>query len=676
MFQVKFDLPFKNTPEVYRKLWEGNSKESKTFKEHSRRLNNVFALASIKLHEVAPPDRSAFRPGFVIQGKIHIRAGPATASDGDVVCGSLLYVIDPPKAKEIREGHIPIKASKEEKLILKNLIEKLRIELQQSNPLIQDYVTAAELIEEGSLPENVTLVLEGSRPDPNFGNQHERRWNAPTGLQEIAALVDARRLPDRDFLIQKRGRANEVRNISFTNRFYDPMYFVLFHPTGSEGWQIGLFQDPSAHARNRKQPKKETRSIMKHYAYVIQVRVKRPFQQQPGILDFNPLHWGKRLFQEYLVLQAVKQEANELKYLQSAEGQKTIKAEKYHILREFVRGLDTRLQVTQPAGDSSRPNSTAVRPEIGKTVILPSTFVGSDRYMHKKLQNAIALMRELGAPSLFITATPNPSWPEIVNSLYEGQCPRDRSDIIARVFHMKLKQLIFLIEKKQIFGRVIGRVHTIEFQKRGLPHVHLIVILHPEDRAKEANDVETMLMSHFENPEKKDENGNAVYSAEERKSLIELNKLVALHMCHTCRIGQCKEFWDSPCKRRFPKSQLDNSLFSEEKLYCELRRPFEMEVAIVRNGKPKTYSDADISTFSPFLIKKFNCHINVEYCTSPHTAKYLFKYIMKGQDMITVRTVVDQQTGQRKNVADYNEIEVFHTKRYIGAAQVSLSVLC
>ena len=29
-----------------------------------------------------------------------------------------------------------------------------------------------------------------------------------------------------------------------------------------------------------------------------------------------------------------------------------------------------------------------------------------------------------------------------------------------------------------IFGRALARIYTIEFQKRGLPHMHLLIFLH------------------------------------------------------------------------------------------------------------------------------------------------------------------------------------------------------
>ncbi len=61
--------------------------------------------------------------------------------------------------------------------------------------------------------------------------------------------------------------------------------------------------------------------------------------------------------------------------------------------------------------------------EIGKTVILPSTFQGSARNMQQRYQDAMAIILSTGKPDLFITFTSNPRWPEIEENLYLGQKP-------------------------------------------------------------------------------------------------------------------------------------------------------------------------------------------------------------------------------------------------------------
>ena len=51
-----------------------------------------------------------------------------------------------------------------------------------------------------------------------------------------------------------------------------------------------------------------------------------------------------------------------------------------------------------------------------------------------------------------------------------------------RVFKLKLQAITNELFVKRIFGKVIAHVHVIEFQKRGLPHAHILVILAPDDK--------------------------------------------------------------------------------------------------------------------------------------------------------------------------------------------------
>ena len=73
--------------------------------------------------------------------------------------------------------------------------------------------------------------------------------------------------------------------------------------------------------------------------------------------------------------------------------------------------------------------------------------------------------------------TCNPQWPEIKNNLKPGETPQNRPDLVARVFKLKKDKFIDDIIKGKIFGETIAHLWVIEHQKRGLPHVHILIIL-------------------------------------------------------------------------------------------------------------------------------------------------------------------------------------------------------
>ena len=56
-------------------------------------------------------------------------------------------------------------------------------------------------------------------------------------------------------------------------------------------------------------------------------------------------------------------------------------------------------------------------------------------------------------------------------------------DLIARVFHLKQKDLLARIQHTHVFGCFLGCVWTIEYQKCGIPYMHLLLFLYLEDRS-------------------------------------------------------------------------------------------------------------------------------------------------------------------------------------------------
>jgi len=75
----------------------------------------------------------------------------------------------------------------------------------------------------------------------------------------------------------------------------------------------------------------------------------------------------------------------------------------------------------------------------------------------------------------------NPKWPEIIYSLFPGQTATDCPDIVLQVFEQKKKALLKLIDNG-FFSTTVAHIYTIEFQKRGLSHIHLLIFLHPQYR--------------------------------------------------------------------------------------------------------------------------------------------------------------------------------------------------
>src|ERR1051325_2366815 len=111
----------------------------------------------------------------------------------------------------------------------------------------------------------------------------------------------------------------------------------------------------------------------------------------------------------------------------------------------------------------------------------------------------MAIVREFGKPDLFVTVTCNPNWPKIVDELLPNQKPSDRSDLVSRVFNLKLKAITYDLFVRGVLGKVIAHVHVIEFQKRGLPHAHILMILEPEDKLQTHEDFDELVSAEILN---------------------------------------------------------------------------------------------------------------------------------------------------------------------------------
>ena len=133
--------------------------------------------------------------------------------------------------------------------------------------------------------------------------------------------------------------------------------------------------------------------------------------------------------------------------------------------------------------------------------------------MHQAYQDVMRIVAKLGKPDLFITFTCNPQWPEIRDELLQGQRPADRPDLCGRVFQMKVRAggatalcpgsaltplhrclqldaLCHLLFREHVLGKPVGHCHVIEFQKRGLPHAHILMILDTADRPRSPADID------------------------------------------------------------------------------------------------------------------------------------------------------------------------------------------
>ncbi|KAI5391538.1 hypothetical protein KIW84_076377 [Lathyrus oleraceus] len=89
---------------------------------------------------------------------------------------------------------------------------------------------------------------------------------------------------------------------------------------------------------------------------------------------------------------------------------------------------------------------------------------------------------------------------------------------------------------------------------------------------------------------------------------------------------------DGHCKKRYPKQFLDETRQGTDS-YPEYRIRFDESVSL---GKDRSVDNRWVVPYNPWLLLKYDCHINVEICSSIKSIKYLYKYVYKGPDRVAM----------------------------------------
>lgn len=123
---------------------------------------------------------------------------------------------------------------------------------------------------------------------------------------------------------------------------------------------------------------------------------------------------------------------------------------------------------------------------------------------------------------------------------------------------------------------------------------------------------------------------------------------------------------DGKCSKYFPKDFRDQIIIDQDNFPVYRRRD---------NGHVVLKNDIQLDNrhvvpYNPRLLKKYQAHINIEWCNQSSSIKYLFKYINKGYDRITVAIV---QNDQQTPIAKSNTDEI---KQYLDCRYVSLCEAC
>jgi len=109
----------------------------------------------------------------------------------------------------------------------------------------------------------------------------------------------------------------------------------------------------------------------------------------------------------------------------------------------------------------------------------------------------MALVRKFGKLDLFITMTCNPNWPEILHELKPGEEASGRPDLTSKVFNMKLNAFLQDLLQNGVLGTAVADIHVVEWQKRGLPHGHILIILRSHNKPCDSSDYDRIVCAEL-----------------------------------------------------------------------------------------------------------------------------------------------------------------------------------
>ncbi len=123
---------------------------------------------------------------------------------------------------------------------------------------------------------------------------------------------------------------------------------------------------------------------------------------------------------------------------------------------------------------------------------------------------------------------------------------------------------------------------------------------------------------------------------------------------------------DNCCSKNFPKPYNKITKTNEDGFPEMRRRKPEEDGNSWINYKGECYTNEDVVPYNPYLLMKYQCHINVEVCSTIKAVKYLFKYVYKGSDRATVKIGAQKENVELEE-EEIDEISSYQDCRYIGS---------
>ena len=198
-------------------------------------------------------------------------------------------------------------------------------------------------------------------------------------------------------------------------------------------------------------------------------------------------------------------------------------------------------------------------------------------------------------------------------------------------------------------------MYVIEFQKRGLPHAHILLWLEEYAKCKTGTQIDDIISAEIPCPTN-DPDGF---------------KVVTDYMLHgpcgkDVKYAACNI--EGKCSKHFPKSFYPETTIDGDGYPVYRRRDNKVNVV---KGK-FTFNNRYVVPYNRYLLLKYQAHINVEWCNRSRAIKYLFKYLNKGPDRATIVIEENMKKADKDvpaKIAEVDEIKNYLNCRYLAPCE-------
>ncbi|KAH1256097.1 hypothetical protein GmHk_03G006337 [Glycine max] len=335
-------------------------------------------------------------PTFCIHGQTHHLIGSLLPMPNNPPKFAQLYIYDTDNEINNRLSQNSMHDMLDEQIIIaiKNMLD-------HHNHYAQKFRMTRDKLQSAALLDLKIKLISQRQTDG-------RLYNLPTTTKVGALIVgDEHSADKRDIIIEK--QSGLLKRIHELHPAYLPLQYPLLYPKGEDGYRVDIPHKDHANIHTAKRKKV---TLREYFCYRLQSRTN----------EAQTILHSRRLFQQWIV-----------------DGYCMIKSQKLNYVRQHQQQLRVDKYINLSVSNDY--------PEIlgrdkGKRIILPSSFVGSQRYMEQLYFDGMTICGHLGFPDLFLTITCNPTWPEIQRKVTQSNLtPHNCPDIITRVFKNKTQSI-------------------------------------------------------------------------------------------------------------------------------------------------------------------------------------------------------------------------------------------